>query len=188
MIAYLGASNGGPAKGWTQGVFNIDLSPKPNAWFLRSFFKPDEPLVHIAVVEDVPTTVWNDVKMGGQKLTENWNHTVGAPLSLYTYTNADEVELFINGKSVGRKSNDRNDSKVRNRIRWDDIIFSPGTIEAVAYNNGLTKPVARHNLSTTGKAVDLSLSFDNPEWIADGMNLQHIRIEAVDKKKQTVKG
>lgn len=187
MIDYLGESNGWPAKGWTQGIFNIDLSPKPNAWFLRSFFKPEEPLVHLAVVEDVPTTIWNDVKMGGQKLTENWNHEEGSSLSVFTYTNADEVELFINGKSIGRKGNDKNDSKARNRIRWDNIIFTPGTIEAVAYNHGSDNAVAVDKLETSGKAEELVLAYDNSQWRADGIDLQHIRIEAVDKKHRPVK-
>lgn len=187
MIDYLGESNGWPAKGWTQGVFNIDLSPKPNAWFLKSFFKKEEPLVHLAVVEDVPSTVWNDVKMGGQKLTENWNHKEGTPLSVFTYTNADEVELFVNGKSLGRRSNDKTDSKVRNRIRWDDVIFSPGKIEAVAYNNDSSQPAARHSLETTDEAIKLQLTSDNPDWQADGKDLQHIRIEALDRKNRLVK-
>ncbi len=188
MIDYLGESNGWPAKGWTQGVFNIDLSPKPNAFFLKSYFKPEEPLVHIAVVEDVPSTIWNDVKMGGQKLTENWNHESGKPLSLYTYTNADEVELLVNGKSLGRKRNNENDSKVRNRIRWDEVIYSPGVVEALAYNDGISAPISQHKLFTTGKAVELRSSIDNTDWKADGIDLQHIRIEAIDKNKHTVKG
>lgn len=187
MIDYLGESNGWPAKGWTQGVFNIDLSPKPNAYFLKSYFKPEEPLVHIAVVEDVPSTVWNDVKMGGQKLTENWNHPLGTTLSLYTYTNADEVELLLNGKSLGRKRNDRNDSKVRNRIRWDDIPYSSGKVEAIAYNDQSSKPISRHQLQTTGKPVALRLTPDNTDWKADGIDLQHIRVEAIDKNKRSVK-
>lgn len=187
MIDYLGESNGWPAKGWTQGVFNIDLSPKPNAFFLKSYFKPDEPLVHIAVVEDVSSTIWNDVKMGGQKLTENWNHDSGKPLSLYTYTNADEVELLVNGKSLGRQRNNRNDSKERNRIRWDNVIYSPGVVEALAYNDGFSRPISQHKLFTTGKAVELNSTIDNNDWKADGIDLQHIRIEAIDKNKHTVK-
>lgn len=179
MIDYLGESNGWPAKGWTQGVFQIDLDPKPNAWFLKSYFKPDEPLVHLAVVEDTKTTMWNDVKMGGQRLTENWNHNKGDSLSLYAYTNAEEVELIVNGKSYGKKKNNISDSKERNRPRWDNIPYSPGKVEAIGYNNG--KAVARHSLHTAGKPEKLTVTTDNPEWKADGMDLQHIRIEATDK-------
>lgn len=187
MIDYLGESNGWPAKGWTQGVFNIDLSPKPNAWFLKSYFKPEEPLVHLAVVEDVPYSVWNDVKMGGQKLTENWNHPDGKRLSVYTYTNADEVELFVNGKSLGRKVNNRDNSIIRNRIRWDSISFSPGKIEAKAFNHDKPNPVATHSLETAGEAVKITAYVDNSNWKADGMDLQHIKFQAVDSKNLPVK-
>ncbi|MBQ3361429.1 MAG: beta-galactosidase, partial [Prevotella sp.] len=50
-IDYLGESMGWPAKGWAQGVFYISLEPKPKAYYMRSFFKPDEPVVHLAVLE-----------------------------------------------------------------------------------------------------------------------------------------
>ena len=42
-IDYLGESQGWPAKGWSQGVFDISLEPKPKAYFMKSFFKPEEP-------------------------------------------------------------------------------------------------------------------------------------------------
>ncbi|MDE5749588.1 MAG: beta-galactosidase, partial [Duncaniella sp.] len=64
MIDYLGESGGWPAKGWTQGVFDISLRPKPAAWFIRSYFKPDEPVVHIGVVDADNSLVWNDVQVG----------------------------------------------------------------------------------------------------------------------------
>lgn len=47
----------------------------------------------------------------------------------YTYTNADEVELFVNGKSLGVK-NDVNDPKVRDKIKWDNVAYESGSIEA----------------------------------------------------------
>lgn len=184
MIDYLGESNGWPAKGWTQGIFDISLRPKPIAYFLRSFFKPQEPLVHIAVLEKADNTVWNDVKVGTATMSDHWNRKEGSHLSLLTYTNADEVELFINGNSLGRKSNNRQDSKVRNRIAWNDVAYHPGYIEAVAYTNG--KIVARHKIETTGKAVALRATSDNAKWKADGEDLQHIRIEAIDKKGRFV--
>lgn len=184
MIDYLGESNGWPAKGWTQGIFDISLRPKPIAYFLRSIFKPQEPLVHIAVFEKADDTVWNDVKVGTATMSDHWNRQAGSHLSLLTYTNADEVELLINGKSIGRKVNNRQDPKVRNRIRWDDVVYQPGYIEAVAYTNG--KVAARHRIETTGEAVALRATSDNSKWKSDGEDLQHIRIEAVDKKGRLV--
>lgn len=54
--------------------------------------------------------------MGGKRFTESWNFTEGDKIDLYTYTNADEVELKLNGISLGRKKNNFGDSKKRNRI------------------------------------------------------------------------
>lgn len=182
MIDYLGESAGWPAKGWTQGVFDISLEPKPNAYFLKCYFREDEPLVHIAVYEDTEPYMWNDIQMGGKRLTDHWNFPEGSKLKLYTYTNADEVELLVNGKSMGRKRNNRSDSKQRNRIMWEDVPYAPGRIEAVAYKDGNSKPVATHKLETSGKAVKLRTTSDNPDWKGDGTDLQHIRIEALDSK------
>lgn len=182
MIDYLGESAGWPAKGWQQGVFDISLEPKPNAYFLKSYFKEDEPLVHIAVYEDTEPYMWNDVMMGGKRLSDHWNYPEGSKLKLYTYTNADEVELKVNGSSIGRKRNDIIDSKQRNRILWEDVEYVPGKIEAVAYNDGDRSPVASHKIETNGKAVKLRADADNVDWKADGMDLQHIRVQAVDGK------
>ncbi|WP_301203383.1 glycoside hydrolase family 2 TIM barrel-domain containing protein [Muribaculum intestinale] len=182
MIDYLGESQGWPAKGWAQGVFDISLSPKPMAYFLRSFFKPDEPIVHIAPFEETGTTQWNGVTMGGKRFTDSWNFNRGDSINIYTYTNADEVELRINGKSLGRKRNAISDPKSRNRILWENIAYSPGKIEAIAYRDGEKKPIARHSLSTTGRAVKLQATADNDAWRADGLDLQHISVEALDSK------
>lgn len=188
MIDYLGESHGWPAKGWNEGVFDISLEPKPNAYFLRSYFKPDEPLVHIGIIDSDYNTVWNDVKVGSKRLSEHWNRRPGCTVALYTYTNADEVELKVNGRSMGRRANDRTDSKTRNRILWDSIPYTPGYVEAVAYSYGSPKPVARHRIETAGKPVKLGMTCDNMQWKADGKDLQHIRVEALDSKERRVYG
>lgn len=188
MIDYLGESHGWPAKGWTQGVFDISLEPKPAAWFLRSIFREDEPIVHIGIIDSEDNTVWNDVKVGTKGMSDHWNRQPGSTLSMYTYTNADEVELLLNGKSLGRKPNEKDNPKRRNRISWDNVAYEPGTLEAVAYNKGAKEPVARHRIETAGDMVRLNAEADNENWKADGMDLQHIRIEAVDKEGRRVPG
>ena len=182
-IDYLGESMGWPVKGWNQGVFDISLQPKPDAYFLKSFFS-DEHTANIAVIEEGKgKMMWNGVDISVGKFSENWNRTAGEKVSLYTYTNGDEVELLMNGKSLGTKKNER-DPKVRNRIRWDGIVYQPGTITAVARKDG--KEIARHSLETTGEAVALQLVADKQTWHADGKDLQHVRIIAVDKKGRRV--
>ena len=182
-IDYLGESMGWPVKGWNQGVFDLSLQPKPDAYFVKSMFT-DEPTVHIGVIEKSGGNIqWNGINVSAGKLSENWNREAGEQVSLYTYTNGDEVELFLNGKSLGVKKNS-NDPKLRARIKWDNIVYAPGTLVAVAKKNG--KVVARHQIETTGEAVALKLVPDVETWHADGKDLMHVRIYAVDKKGRRV--
>ena len=192
-IDYLGESQGWPAKGWAQGVFYISLDPKPKAYLMKSFMS-DEPVVHIAVVEDQAGGVmWNGVQTGNAVESELWNRPEGSTANLVIYTNGDEVELRLNGKSLGRKANPT-DSKMRNQIRWNDVDYQPGSLEAIAYKDG--KAVARHQIETTGRVVRLVAepdrqvagrkSADGSCWKADGKDLLHVRITAVDSKGRKV--
>lgn len=182
-IDYLGESMGWPIKGWNQGVFDLSLQPKPDAYFVKSMFT-DEPTVHIGVIEKSGGNIqWNGINVSAGKLSENWNREAGEQVSLYTYTNGDEVELFLNGKSLGVKKNS-NDPKLRARIKWDNIAYAPGTLVAVSKKNG--KVVDRHQIETTGEAVALKLVPDMETWHADGKDLMHVRIYAVDKKGRRV--
>lgn len=182
-IDYLGESMGWPVKGWNQGVFNLSLQPKPDAYFVKSMFS-EEPVVHIGIIEKSGGNIqWNGINVSAGKLSENWNREVGEKVSLYTYTNADEVELFLNGKSLGVRKNSEA-PKLRARIKWDDIAYAPGVLLAVARKNG--KVVARHQIETTGEAVALKLVPDIETWHADGKDLMHVRIYAVDKKGRRV--
>ena len=182
-IDYLGESMGWPVKGWNQGVFDLSLQPKPDAYFVKSMFS-EEPVVHIGIIEKSGGNIqWNGINVSAGKLSENWNREAGEKVSLYTYTNGDEVELFLNGKSLGVKKNS-NDPKLRARIKWDNIAYAPGTLVAVAKKNG--KVVARHQIETTGEAVALKLLPDAENWHADGKDLMHVRVYAVDKKGRRV--
>lgn len=182
-IDYLGESMGWPIKGWNQGVFDLSLQPKPDAYFVKSMFT-DEPTVHIGVIEKSGGNIqWNGINVSAGKLSENWNREAGEQVSLYTYTNGDEVELFLNGKSLGVKKNS-NDPKLRARIKWDNIAYAPGTLVAVAKKNG--KVVACHQIETTGETVALKLVPDMETWHADGKDLMHVRIYAIDKKGRRV--
>ena len=188
IIDYLGESQGWPAKGWSNGVFNIDLTPKPQAYLMKSMFS-DEPVVHIAVNEEGGSvTMWNGVKTGIKEQSENWNRAEGSKVSLYTYTNCDEVELLLNGKSVGRKKNPT-DARHRNQILWKDIPYEKGTLKAVGYSSPQQQQVStavQHEISTTGSAVRLIVTPDKQTWKADGEDLQHLRITAVDSKGRKV--
>lgn len=184
QIDYLGESRGWPAKGWSDGAFDLSLQPKPIAYFLRSMFKPEEPVVHIGIVDGkADQTVWNGIIFSNDGMSDHWNRMPGSRQMVNVYSNAEEVRLFVNDKEIGRKKNTK-DPKSRNKFKFDKVVYQPGYIEAVAYNND--KPVARHKIETTDEARKLVLKADPESWKADGMDLQHIRIYAVDKKGRRV--
>lgn len=185
-IEYWGESNGWPKKGWNFSFFNHCLEPYPQAYLIKSAFC-EEPLVHIGVMDNGKEAIeWNDIMVGSLSLASHWNWATGSMQNLYTYTNADEVELLVNGKSMGIRKNDRTDITRRNIIYWENIPYGKGgNIIAVARNNG--KEVARHRLETTGKATALKMVVENPDdWKADGMDLQYVKVYAVDNKGRVV--
>ncbi len=182
-IEYWGESNGWPKKGWSYSYFNHALEPFPQAYLIKSAFN-DVPLVRIGVIDKESDKIdWNDQTIGTADVSSHWNRENGKSYNLYTFTNADEVELFVNGKSLGVKKNNIEVSK-RNMILWQNVPFTPGKVTAVARSNG--KEIARHQLETTGKAVAMKLEPENTDWKADGMDLQYVKVYAVDSKDRIV--
>ena len=81
-----------------------------------------------------------------------WPGRVGQVTPIHVYTSGDEAELFINGVSFGRKA------KEGYRIRWDNVIYLPGTVKVVAYKNGSVW--AETEVKTAGKAAKTALEVD----------------------------
>ena len=186
-IEYWGESNGWPKKGWNYSFFSHTLEPYPEAYLIKSAFC-DEPLVHIGVVDSERESVeWNDVIVGRMPLSSHWNRTEGSKQNLFTYTNADEVELLVNGRSLGIQKNIRDNIQRRNMIYWQNVPYGRGgNVVAIARNGG--EEVARHTLETTGKATALKMEIENTDWKSGGMDLQYVRVYAVDSKGRVVPG
>lgn len=183
-IEYWGESDGWPKKGWAYSFFDHALEPFPQAWLTKSIFT-DEPVVHIGVVDNEgESRLWNDVMVGQKVISANWNRQAGKTYNVYTYTNADEVELLVNGKSIGVQKNST-DVRQRNTIYWKDVPYAPGRITAVARTGG--KVVAQDQIETTGEAVALKIVAENPSWKSDGLDLQYVRVYAVDSKGRPVR-
>ncbi len=90
----------------------------------------------------------------------HWNlgaDMVGKRVKVGTYTNGDEVELILNGRSLGRRKVDK-----YMQLYWDDVVYEPGTLEMVAYRDG--KEHARDKVETTGKPVALGLEVQFEDW------------------------
>ena len=194
-IEYWGESNGWPKKGWNYSFFSHTLQPYPQAYLIKSCIQPDVPLVHIGVIDGkVQKMEWRDVRIGSQRIARTWNYPEDATPNVFTFTNADEVELFYNGKSLGVQKNDTTDIARRNIILWSGIEYGTGgKLVAVARTDG--KEVARDEIETTDKAVALKIveeTFPIPSvqgresWCADGMALKYLNIYAVDAKGRIV--
>ena len=108
----------------------------------------------------------------------NWAGSEGKPIMVMACTNAEEVELFINGKSAGRQKADKYD------MNRGTVPYASGRIEARAYNAG--KAVSTVINETTGDPLALRLTQDRPALNADGRDAQPIMVEAVDAKGRTV--
>ncbi len=185
-IEYWGESNGWPKKGWNFSFFSHTLQPYPQAYLIKGAFMPEEPVVRIGIKTSEESQDWNDVNVGQKTYSSFWNCKEGSSIQVTTFTNAEEVELLCNGKSMGRQRNDTTDVFRRGILTWDNVPYDKGgTLLAVAYNQG--QEAARHKVETAGKAVALTMEPETPgEWRADGMDLQYVNIYAVDDKGRQV--
>lgn len=183
-IEYWGESGGWPRKGWNYSYFNHALEPLPQAWLMKSIFT-DSPVVRIAVQDSSnEAREWNDITVGGTRVSSHWNRTTGKAYTVNVYTNLQEAELFLNGRSLGKRPNDTAWNK-RSILTWTGVPFEPGTLEAVG-RNATGAQLSRHRIETAGKAVGLKIVAENSSWKADGSALNYVRVYAVDSKGRTV--
>jgi beta-galactosidase len=107
----------------------------------------------------------------------NWPDKVGKPIDVWVNSNADEVELFINEKSLGKKTMERN-----SHLQWN-VFYEPGTLEAIAYKKG-KKITAK--IETTGQATTVVLTPDKTILMADGKDATVVNISITDEKGREV--
>jgi len=105
----------------------------------------------------------------------HWNWEAGKTVDVWAYyNNADEVELYLNGKSLGKRSKKGDDL----HVFWS-VKFEPGTIKAVSRRNG--KEVLTHQIKTADEPVAIRLTADRTNIKADGTDLSFVTVELVDK-------
>jgi beta-galactosidase len=105
----------------------------------------------------------------------NWPDRVGQVTPVHVYTSGDEAELFLNGKSLGRKKK----APLEYRIHWDDVVYQPGELRVVAYKDGVQW--ATDTMRTAGAAAKCQLEADRPAIAADGADLGFVTLTIVDK-------
>ena len=113
-------------------------------------------------------------------LFPHWNFKgeEGNSIPVWIYSNLDEVELFLNGRSLGRQKMPH-----LSHVKWD-VNYEPGFIEAHAYKNG--ELVLRAKRETTGDPASIRLTADRTTINADGEDLAIVRVEALDAQGRFV--
>jgi beta-galactosidase len=115
------------------GILDTCGFPKDNYYYYRAWWRPDQPLVHL-----LPH--WN------------WPGREGQPIQVWAHGNTEEVELRLNGRSLGRKTMPRN-----RHLEWS-VPYAPGRLEAIGYSRG--RAAARDVRETAGSAGALALTID----------------------------
>ncbi|KQR87635.1 beta-galactosidase GalA [Sphingomonas sp. Leaf343] len=141
------------------GILDTCGFPKDNFYYYRAWWRPDEPLVHL-----LPHWTWP-----GRE---------GQPIEVWAHGNCKEVELLLNGRSLGRKAMPRN-----GHLAWS-VPYAPGRIEARGYNKG--RRVARSVRETAGPAAAVRLTADRRMTRAGGDDVAMLRAEVVDAKGRPV--
>lgn len=136
-------------------------------------------------------SVWTDIPTLHIFPHWNWENKIGENVPVHIYTNYDEVELFVNGKSQGKRTfaqkkaeyKDRMDEWQnqieRFRLIWNEVVYEPGEITAVAYKDG--KEAERKTIKTAGEPYAIKLSAYSNSIKADGEDINHITATIVDK-------
>ena len=172
-VEYWGESNGWPKKGWNFALFSHCLEPYPSAYLIKSVIS-DEPVVRIAVESGKGESVeWNDVKVGVRDEESAWEGRPGEVRKVRVYTNCESVELFLNGRSIGVKSNDDKSPKGTNVVSFD-VPFEPGELKAVGTGNrerGMGNGYS-HSVRTFGAPVALKVEVEGGDFTADGHDLR----------------
>jgi beta-galactosidase len=143
------------------GIIDLAGFKKDRFFLYQSHWRPELPMAHI-----LPH--WN------------WPERIGELTPVHVFTTGNEAELFLNGKSLGKKKK----GEYEYRLRWDDVKYEPGELNVVAYKNG--KKWAEDKIRTTDEPNRLEASIDRPEIRADGNDLAFITIRVADKNRLTV--
>jgi beta-galactosidase len=117
-------------------------------------------------------SVWTDAPM--VHILPHWNWKPGQIIDVWTYTNGDEVELFLNDKSLGRQK-----YPARGHVSWK-IPWEPGKLVAMAYKDG--KEWSTDTVETAGLPAKIVLSSDSKSLTADGRDTACIAMQIVDAK------
>lgn len=145
-----------PSRSSYFGIVDLAGFPKDRYYLYQSHWRPDLPMAHI-----LPH--WN------------WEGREGQIIPVHVYTSGTEAELFVNGKSYGRKVKEAGKDF---RLVWDSVVYQPGCVKVVAYKDG--KQWAEDEVQTTGKAQKIRLSADRASVAGSEDELAFVTVTIVD--------
>jgi beta-galactosidase len=150
---YLGEAAIQPARTANFGILDLAGFPKDHYFLYQSLWSK-KPMVHFL---------------------PHWTHPgkEGVVIPVVAYTNAESVELFLNGKSLGEKK-----MTEELQIVWQ-VPYQPGTLKAVARKGG--KVVAEKNVSSAGGSAAVRLTADKKQVLANRRDVVHVEVDIVDK-------
>ena len=152
-----------PSRSSYFGIIDLAGFKKDRFYLYQSRWRPELPMAHI-----LPH--WN------------WPERKGLVTPVHVYTSGDEAELFLNGKSLGKKKK----GEFEYRLKWEEVVYQPGELKVIAYKNGVKW--AEDVVRTTEKASVLSLAADRAAVHPDGTDLIYITVRIEDKNKLLVPG
>jgi len=143
------------------GIIDLAGFKKDRFYLYQSYWRPDYPMAHI-----LPHWTWPE--------------RLGQVTPVHVYTSGTEGELFLNGRSLGRKTKMGSEY----RLHWDDVVYEPGELRVVAYKDG--KVWAKDSVTTAGDASRLVLTADRASIAADGKDLSFVTLTVTDKDRRLV--
>jgi beta-galactosidase len=137
------------------GIIDLAGFKKDRFYLYQSHWRPELPMAHI-----LPHWTWPE--------------RVEQITPVHVFTSGDEAELFLNGKSLGRKKK----GQYEYRLRWDDVKYEPGELKVVAFKDG--KEWATDIMHTAGNASQMDLKPDRTTISADGRDLSFVTLTVQD--------
>lgn len=125
---------------------------------------------------------WNSTETTVHLLPHwNWPGQEGKNIPVFVYTNGDCAELFLNGRSLGRRCKQPGAANTaeRYRLMWPDVPYAPGTLRAAAYQNG--QFLGETSVKTAGSPAQIRLTPDRTTLRADGDDLAFVLVEVLDR-------
>ena len=145
-----------PSRSSYFGIIDLAGFKKDRFFLYQARWRPELPLAHI-----LPH--WN------------WPDRVGQVTPVHVYTSGDEAELFLNGKSLGRKQK----GQYEYRLRWNDVSYQPGELKVIAYKQ--EKKWAQDVVTTTGPTARLILQPDRNRIKSDRLDLSYVTVTVADQ-------